>query len=260
MCVNFKRVVTALVLFPLLVVVLIKGPYQLLITLVGFSGLICLYEWTRLYDLKFPWFLGLSILWFFGLLGFFWLKDPLMVFFMFLVFPFLPFLRQYEKDRFAKEFFPAVLGLFYVGIGLYPFLEIISFFSREHLVYFFAVVFANDTGAYLTGKLLGKRLLVPKISPKKTWEGFIGGILLGVVVSVFCNYLFKIFSFEINLLTSLILCLFGVLGDLLESAFKRMVGKKDSGKIIWGHGGLLDRIDGVMVASPVYLFWLKFIT
>ncbi len=237
-----------------------KSPYQLLITLVYFSGLICLYEWTRLYDLKFPWFLGLSILWFFGLLGFFWLKDPLMVFFMFLVFPFLPFLRQYEKDRFAKQFFPAVLGLFYVAIGFYPFLEILGFFSREHLVYFFAVVFANDTGAYLTGKLIGKRPLVPTLSPKKTWEGFIGGILLGVVVSVFCNYLFKIFSFEINFLISLILCLFGVLGDLLESAFKRMVGKKDSGRIVWGHGGLLDRIDGVMVASPVYLFWLKFIT
>lgn len=256
---NFKRVVTALLLFPLLVLLLMKGPKFLLITLVWVSGLVCLYEWIKLYDLNFRWFLGLSVLWSLAFIGFYGLKNPLLSFYAFLVFPFLPFLKNYEKDSFAKSFFPGVLGLFYLGVGLYPFLEFLSGFSREHLVYFFSVVFANDTGAYIVGKLLGKRTLVPKLSPKKTWEGFWGGVLAGILVGILCNQLFKIFSFELNLLTSLVLVLGAVVGDLLESAFKRMVGKKDSGKIIWGHGGLLDRIDGVLVASPIYLFWLKFL-
>lgn len=253
-----KRSVTTVVLFPLLVLVILKGSNFLLLFLLYLTCIRCFYEWSKLLDFSNFWtYLGYFIITTF--FGFHFLKNfsSYFYFYFFFLVSFFPFLFRYEPDNFKRTFFFFYVGLIYIFIGLYPLYEMILEFKREFMLYLFFIVFANDTGAYITGSLIGKHFFVPKISPKKTWEGFFGGIFFGVFVGILVNYWFNIFDFWINILISIVLCLTGVIGDLFESSVKRMVGKKDSGKLIWGHGGLLDRIDGLMFASPCYFMILK---
>ena len=121
------------------------------------------------------------------------------------------------------------------------------------LLYVMLLVWGADSGAYLFGKLFGKHKLAPKVSPGKTWEGLIGGLLTSAVIS----WLFGRYA-PLNVVpTTLLVCsvlaaLASVLGDLTESMFKREAGIKDSGHLIPGHGGILDRIDSLTAAVPVF--------
>jgi phosphatidate cytidylyltransferase len=120
--------------------------------------------------------------------------------------------------------------------------------------------FVGDTGAYTFGRLFGKHLLAPKLSPKKTWEGAVGG-LFSTMLSVFIVRMFLLPSISILqvLLLSVFLSILCQIGDLAESFIKRSMGVKDSGNIIPGHGGLLDRIDALLFGAPVvYVFSLFF--
>lgn len=131
----------------------------------------------------------------------------------------------------------------------------------------FIFLWMNDTGAYLCGSLLGRHKLFPRVSPGKSWEGSIGGGLLVVGVAVLIWYLLSQYAAgQANLSVwqwaglSLIVVVFGTLGDLVESLFKRTLGIKDSGNILPGHGGMLDRFDSSLLAIPaavVYLFTIS---
>jgi phosphatidate cytidylyltransferase len=135
-------------------------------------------------------------------------------------------------------------------------------FSREerHLVLLlFILVWINDTGAYIGGSLFGKTKLFERISPKKTWEGTISGVVLAVIVSALCGkYIFYapvlIFSG-----LGLVVGVFSTLGDLIESQLKRSLNIKDSGTILPGHGGFLDRFDGFLMAIPAAYLYLKLV-
>ena len=130
----------------------------------------------------------------------------------------------------------------------------------------FVFLWINDTGAYLCGSLLGKHKLFPRISPGKSWEGSIGGGILVMIVAVLVWYLLE--QYEQNALglsalewagLGLVIVIFGTWGDLVESLFKRTLGIKDSGHILPGHGGMLDRFDSSLMAIPaavVYLYTL----
>lgn len=123
-----------------------------------------------------------------------------------------------------------------------------------------AVVFAGDIGALYAGTYLGKRKLCPSVSPGKTIEGSLGGLLANVAVGVlFKLILFPRLIWGESILFFLILGIVGQIGDLYESEFKRAAGVKDSGAILPGHGGLLDRIDALLFALPVAYFFIKFI-
>lgn len=125
------------------------------------------------------------------------------------------------------------------------------------LLLVFIAVWTNDTGAYLSGKFLGKNKMAPEISPNKTWEGTIGGLLLaGVLAGVF-NYYNTILPQTTAILIGLLAGLCSTLGDLFESYLKRHFNIKDSGKILPGHGGVLDRFDGALFAAPVVWFCLS---
>jgi phosphatidate cytidylyltransferase len=121
---------------------------------------------------------------------------------------------------------------------------------------YFILMWANDVFAYLSGTTFGKHKLMPRVSPKKTWEGLIGGAL----ASIGAAYLVSLFAVEINyfhwIIVSIIIVTFGSLGDLTESLLKRQVGVKDSGSLLPGHGGILDRFDGVLLSAPFVLFYL----
>ena len=121
------------------------------------------------------------------------------------------------------------------------------------LLYVMLLVWGADSGAYMFGRLFGKHKLAPKVSPGKTWEGFLGGLVTAALISC----LFSLFvplqlSLSTLLICSVIATLASVLGDLTESMFKREAGIKDSGNLIPGHGGILDRIDSLTAAVPVF--------
>lgn len=150
-----------------------------------------------------------------------------------------------------------ILGICYVPMSLSFFVAIRNFDNGiAWLFLVFFIVFASDTGAYYAGTYFGKHKLCPEVSPGKTWEGFFGGLALVLVMGmVFRFFFFKDTSVSEILTLSFFTGLVAPLGDLFESMLKRSAGVKDSGKILPGHGGLLDRIDAMLFAAPaVYAF------
>ena len=118
------------------------------------------------------------------------------------------------------------------------------------------MVWVNDSFAYLIGKNFGKQKLFPRISPKKTVEGFLGGLFFACIASYFIATFTETLDFTKWLILAIIVSVFGTLGDLIESKFKRQAEVKDSGVIMPGHGGLLDRLDSMIFAAPfVYMFF-----
>lgn len=126
------------------------------------------------------------------------------------------------------------------------------------LFYMLFVIWAADTGAFFVGKWKGKHLLAPSVSPKKTWEGFFGGLFLALLIAVLGAELMQVpFRFWLSLLVvALVTAIFSVVGDLTESLLKRQVGLKDIGHYLPGHGGLLDRIDSLTAAAPIFFLGL----
>jgi phosphatidate cytidylyltransferase len=126
------------------------------------------------------------------------------------------------------------------------------------LLGFFLILWIYDSGAYIFGSLFGRRRMLERISPKKSWEGFVGGVLLGVLTAFMISASFIEFSLSRWMIIALMIIIFGTLGDLTESMLKRSAGIKDSGSILPGHGGILDRFDAVFIAAPV-IFILIFL-
>lgn len=121
------------------------------------------------------------------------------------------------------------------------------------LLYIMILVWGADSGAYIFGKLFGKHKLAPKVSPGKTWQGFIGGLLTAAIISwIYGAWANLDVAPSTLLICSIVAALASVLGDLTESMFKREAGIKDSGHLIPGHGGILDRIDSLTAAVPVF--------
>jgi phosphatidate cytidylyltransferase len=133
-------------------------------------------------------------------------------------------------------------------------------FTYELPVGFFLILWANDTGAYFTGRSLGRHKLYPEVSPNKTWEGLFGGVLMAMLAGFGLSLLFDdVLNLVHWLVMGIIISIFGNLGDLFESHFKRTFGVKDSGNLIPGHGGVLDRFDGLLMSMPVVLAYLYFV-
>ena len=159
--------------------------------------------------------------------------------------------------------------LYLVGYILLPFIFIvkISFgindYNPKIIIGLFILIWTNDTFAYLVGKSIGKHKLYERISPKKTIEGFLGGVAFAIFAGYLISKLyikpnpnFSDTSILIWTMIALIVGVFGTIGDLIESKFKRIAEVKDSGKIMPGHGGILDRLDSVIFVAPiVYLFY-----
>ena len=140
-----------------------------------------------------------------------------------------------------------------VGFDGHPYL------STHLLGYFFLVLMGSDTGAYFTGKAFGKHKLAPKISPGKTWEGLIGGILAaGALAALATFWFFPELPYQFSMPLAMVMAVVGVLGDLAESAMKRGSGAKDAASILPGHGGLLDRLDSLLLNAPILYYFALF--
>ena len=195
--------------------------------------------------------------------------------------PILIFLIQlYKKDeRPFTILAQALLSVVYIAlpVALWNYFVYPSYATLMHteiifnghlLLGCFIILWSCDVGAYVFGILFGrnsKYKLFPSLSPKKSWAGFIGGLFTAVLAGylmylyIFPSYPFQSVSLLHAIVLSAIICLFGTWGDLVESQLKRSLGVKDSGKIMPGHGGLLDRFDAALLAIPMALFYLKLV-
>lgn len=158
-----------------------------------------------------------------------------------------------------------ILGIIYIAVPFTLLHEMAYYknyaFGREYnygiLIGYFFVLWANDTGAYLIGSKFGKHKLFPRISPKKTREGSIGGAAMGLLVGFINSLIFPEFSLALWMGLAAIVVVFGSWGDLVESLFKRSLNIKDSGKLLPGHGGVLDRFDGIFISAPMVYTFLR---
>lgn len=133
-----------------------------------------------------------------------------------------------------------------------------SSFQPWLLLALFIIIWSNDTGAYITGVTIGKHKMFERISPKKTWEGFFGGVSFAVVAAIILSKYVTDITMTQWIILSVFVVVFGTLGDLSESLLKRTLQVKDSGNLIPGHGGILDRFDSLIFAVPVTLFYYLF--
>ncbi|MDR2359053.1 MAG: phosphatidate cytidylyltransferase [Prevotellaceae bacterium] len=173
-------------------------------------------------------------------------------FVLWLVLPVVQLFRKEEKPFLITAY--VLSGVLYIAVPL-SLVNFLGATDRPVLLGLFIILWSNDVGAYVFGMLFGqkgKHKLCPSISPKKSWEGLVGGVLVALASGYALMSLgllpFGIFS---TLSISLLLAVSGVFGDLIESMLKRSAGVKDSGKLIPGHGGLLDRFDAALLALPV---------
>lgn len=184
-----------------------------------------------------------------------------------LCFPLIFLSFVYELFTASKQPFTniayMILGLVYIGVP-FVMLDFIAFdgehFRANTVFGLLLLTWINDTGAYLIGSKIGKTPLFPRISPNKTWEGSIGGVTVTILLGAGLGYIFPEQRMIDWIMLAIIVAIFGSLGDLVESMLKRSYKVKDSGNIMPGHGGILDRFDAFIFVIPfatAYLLWIK---
>ena len=170
--------------------------------------------------------------------------------------------RKKEKpmENIAVTFF----SIFYLALPVslinflvFPEFHMVGTYMPKLLVALFVMIWIYDSGAYLVGVSIGRHRLFERISPKKSWEGAIGGTLTAVLASYFIAKFIPEISLMHWIIISILVVVSSTFGDLTESMFKRYFGIKDSGNILPGHGGLLDRFDSLLFAAPVFVTYLK---
>jgi phosphatidate cytidylyltransferase len=255
----FSRVLVAAILLPLVIGLVYLGGWWLFgLALVG--GLLALHElYAMVRDLR-PLVLG-------GYLGFAltllglqlggleWMLGGLLSTF---VFAFVVYGLGGVRQSATTSFGVTLLGVAWVGAGIGCLLLIrdIPEFGFWAVMAVLFTVFAADTGAFFVGRTFGRHSLAPAISPKKSWEGLVGGVLAAVGMTFVILYKDRadFLSIPESLLLGLVIALAAVLGDLFESAVKRDLEVKDSGRVLGGHGGMLDRLDSLLWAGPAAYF------
>lgn len=256
-----QRVITAVIALIIFLPLLYLGglPFDILVTLMGIVAmsefLIMKKKLLVSFEAIVSFLLMLSILLPVFWAGF-WTQDTLGGSFYLLALVLLVY-TVISKNRFSfDDAGVLLLGGLYAGLG-FRFMMLARAESLWMMLYALLIVWVTDSGAYLIGRKIGKNKLAPHISPNKTWEGSIGGSLSTVVIVGAYLYFVQAafpYSFSTMLLWTLVFSVGGQLGDLIESAFKRHYGVKDSGKILPGHGGILDRFDSLLFVLPLMHF------
>lgn len=224
--------------------------------------IICIFEFQKMISFKslFTYFIGTLLMSSFYFYDYQYQLILLTILALFLAFiPLLFDKKQQQPTRYLGNLFLSVL---YIALPLsmlvkIPFLKSETYQSSI-ILGIFVLVWVNDSFAYLTGNFLGRHKLLKHISPKKTIEGFVGGFIFTLIAGFLLSTQIKILSSNDWLIISFIIGVFGVLGDLIESMFKRKANVKDSGNIIPGHGGILDRLDSIIFATPFIFAYLHF--
>jgi len=170
------------------------------------------------------------------------------------------FLNPHKMRQLLPKWMAYAFGVLYVALLFGHFILLRQLSQGIAMVFFVLIVtWLSDTGGFVFGIAFGRHPLAPVLSPKKTIEGFFGGILFSIVGAILCQAWFAPFiSVSHSAILGVALAVFGTLGDLTESAIKRSVQVKDSGTLIPGHGGVLDRIDSLLLSAPVFYYYALF--
>jgi phosphatidate cytidylyltransferase len=171
-------------------------------------------------------------------------------------------LRGAPFDKMLASTGATILGVLYIALLGGHLVAMRTGFNQTlsaHLLsFFFLVIMGSDIGAYYVGKAFGKHLLAPTISPGKTWEGVVGGVVAGLLLAVASHFwFFRELPLKWALPLATVMTVVGIFGDLTESALKRGAGAKDAGKFLPGHGGLLDRLDSLLFNAPVIYYFAR---
>jgi phosphatidate cytidylyltransferase len=227
-------------------------------------GLACLYEYKRIVRLQgYYIFAAYLLLWWIFI---YLTRDPVLIRLLLaltlIVDAGLIVYLFTKKPRVFNPLQKYLIGLFYLGGGCI-FLTMIPYkddvFAKYLIIGIFLMIWVNDSFAYLVGKTLGRTKLFPSVSPKKTVEGSLGGLVFTLAASWMLGRYAPVLDIPQWMVLALVLVLCGSLGDLIESKFKRAAGIKDSGAILPGHGGMLDRLDSLVFAAPfAYLTLILF--
>ena len=265
----FKRAITGLIFLVVLISAILYSPYTL--TFIFFVVLILgNAETNRMISIPtiHPQLILSGVLtklvyllpvgYFLGLFEFKWI---LLVLIALVFIPIVELFRNLKNPMAIIAY--SILPSTYLGIPLAALVAIAWHDGTydPHLVLgLFIVIWVYDTGAYVFGTLFGKHKLFERISPKKTWEGAIGGGIVAILTATFVlGHYIPHLSVIQWLIASILIVVFGTFGDLMESMLKRSAGVKDSGNILPGHGGILDRFDSALTASVIFWLYLQFI-
>jgi phosphatidate cytidylyltransferase len=262
MTTHMKRLITAFIAILFLIGVIRYAPLWAFIIVILFAALTSLNEFYALIKPKgsekivFLNYVLTTVLFFSILIN---NHRFIALFPFFVIVPLAFFIFTYSKIHHKiGDIANVIMGPFYICLPL-VLLAIIARLSQGRMWIFFilVVIFAGDTGSFYCGKFFGKHKL-SQISPGKTWEGTIGGLIANTLCAGLFGYVFFTSSSVISIMTvGIILGISGQIGDLAESMLKRISNKKDSGTILPGHGGMLDRIDSLLFAIPVLYVYLN---
>ena len=154
----------------------------------------------------------------------------------------------------------SILGQVYIAVPLAMLGLMYTIIGKHLTLAMFILIWLSDTGAFCVGSLIGRHKLFERISPKKSWEGFIGGLVFCLAASALLAWLFPAEVKGLSMLQMLgfgaVVCVAGTWGDLIESMIKRSLGVKDSGNLLPGHGGILDRIDSLLLVTPAVALYM----
>ncbi len=259
------RVIVALIFIPIIIFSIIKGGYFMdaFLTVIALGSI---YEYRKIVGKDvFPATIIIFVL--SSILAIVLKQTDLILPLTFAILPFAFRGVVKEKgDDFTNNLRILSLNVLPFVYALFPLILFSTIYSDAkyanylpHLGIFLLVnIWVNDSFAYFCGRLFGKRRLAPKISPKKSVEGFIGGMVFAVIASVIYFNLYSFLPVYHLIILSIIISIFGPVGDLFESVIKREFGVKDSSNLIPGHGGILDRFDSFLFTIPFYYLYIKF--
>ncbi|PMC38467.1 phosphatidate cytidylyltransferase [Bacillus sp. UMB0899] len=256
-----QRILTAVLAAALFLPFVIYGklPFTIFVYILGSIGLYELLRMKKISMVSFPGLISLLILWvllipnsYISLINdliFSKAEFALLGLLLLLTYTVL------TKNKFTFDDVGfVVIAVFYLGIGFYFFIETRNL-DLSLVFYALILIWVTDSGAYFVGRSLGKNKLWPEISPNKTIEGALGGVVFAVIFACIYEYFTDVFeNYFIVIIMTVFLSIFGQIGDLVESAFKRHYEVKDSGSILPGHGGILDRFDSLLFVLPLMHF------
>ncbi len=259
-----RRVLAAVVFLPLFYVLVHDFGPLAFFGLVAVAAMLAVGEFYRLHlgQAPWPWWSWVGVATTACLLGSIqWptlLPDRVVLLSTVVIALCIPMLSAKPTRDALRDGLVLVMGVLYIGLTLSYLLLIRGLPEGTQLIFFlFLVTWAGDTGAYIVGKSLGRHALAPVISHKKTYEGLAGGLTLACVTALVARgWFLPEFSFMDCIALAVILTIVGLMGDLAESAIKRSAGFKDSGALIPGHGGMLDRLDSLLFTGPAFYYYV----
>ena len=263
------RIVVGLIVFGIFLAAIFLGQEIGFILLFAAALIIGLNEFYNLVDMGgfkpqrlTGYILGLSLFVGNALLTFYDFPQKFLLFPLLCLFLILP-IELYRKrpDPFTN-IAHGFLGIIYVAVPVTLLINIVHpndeiGYNPLFFVGWLMLILSSDSGAYLAGTAFGKHKLFERISPKKSWEGAIGGLLMSIGFAIGFSYFLEFLSVWEWIGLSVVSVIAGIYGDLVESLLKRNVGAKDSGKLLPGHGGVLDRLDSIVLATPFAFAYLK---